>query len=566
MKINLFVKIVLIIILISIGSCFSSDGTSNSENNTNHNNTTENNNVNNSSNNNDNLNNNSSSNNDGSNTDNLNNNSNANNNNNSDTGDETNTTENNSNTNVIIQQTASSITQFGITWYFDKEYQYGQFANGDFWVLGPVTIIAIDPASEVVTENWTGDPYGPLLGNIERTVNGSMINPHPDLGTTQGYDSHLNMFPNDYDSHYDPTLNAARPNGLDLSDDNPLILDPSSSLISVISHNISELQNLGSGYGKSNLKTAAILTVLNSIPDEGSFRPSYVGNDKTVKFKKSDLDYSILRNLTPVEHAPDMAVIERYFERPWLDHIVDWYNTYIHPYENMHFYGGNIAREVGDGMLMLNLNYTDAQKEKLFIRMVQLGIDFTGFCDNGGYYPPRGGINLGRKIPILLAGYALGDNHMQNAGSWQINVSDSGGTLTSVFQEDSQLFYVSETSAGVYNYGYGGYGAEHVGMPEWSRRHEVNPEYHANVDFTADGYRVINGRALVAHALALRIMELKNAWNNQIFFDYHDRFWSLDYDPSPADGTYSHRYGAATNFARNMWEVYRSDYGPVWSN
>jgi hypothetical protein len=33
--------------------------------------------------------------------------------------------------------TESSIEQYGITWTFDKEYQCGQFVNGDYWVLGP---------------------------------------------------------------------------------------------------------------------------------------------------------------------------------------------------------------------------------------------------------------------------------------------------------------------------------------------------------------------------------------------------------------------------------------------
>ena len=29
----------------------------------------------------------------------------------------------------------SSITQYGITWTFDKEYESGQFASGDYWVV-----------------------------------------------------------------------------------------------------------------------------------------------------------------------------------------------------------------------------------------------------------------------------------------------------------------------------------------------------------------------------------------------------------------------------------------------
>src|ERR1035437_9672400 len=37
------------------------------------------------------------------------------------------------------------ITQYGITWTFDKPILTGQFITGDWWVLGPVTIIKITP-------------------------------------------------------------------------------------------------------------------------------------------------------------------------------------------------------------------------------------------------------------------------------------------------------------------------------------------------------------------------------------------------------------------------------------
>src|SRR4051812_40150189 len=33
--------------------------------------------------------------------------------------------------------TASSLTQYGITWTFDKAYTYGSYATGDYWVVGP---------------------------------------------------------------------------------------------------------------------------------------------------------------------------------------------------------------------------------------------------------------------------------------------------------------------------------------------------------------------------------------------------------------------------------------------
>jgi hypothetical protein len=37
------------------------------------------------------------------------------------------------------------MTQYGITWTFDGVYLYGQFVNGDYWVVGPAIIVGINP-------------------------------------------------------------------------------------------------------------------------------------------------------------------------------------------------------------------------------------------------------------------------------------------------------------------------------------------------------------------------------------------------------------------------------------
>ena len=40
---------------------------------------------------------------------------------------------------------SKSVTQYGITWTFEKPVRVGQFVNGDYYVLGPATIVAISP-------------------------------------------------------------------------------------------------------------------------------------------------------------------------------------------------------------------------------------------------------------------------------------------------------------------------------------------------------------------------------------------------------------------------------------
>src|SRR5438128_4639180 len=38
-----------------------------------------------------------------------------------------------------------SVSQYGITWSFEKPARVGQFLNGDWYVVGPVTVAAISP-------------------------------------------------------------------------------------------------------------------------------------------------------------------------------------------------------------------------------------------------------------------------------------------------------------------------------------------------------------------------------------------------------------------------------------
>ena len=43
-----------------------------------------------------------------------------------------------------------SVTQYGITWHFGETRETGRYANGDWWVVGPVTITSITPASRTI--------------------------------------------------------------------------------------------------------------------------------------------------------------------------------------------------------------------------------------------------------------------------------------------------------------------------------------------------------------------------------------------------------------------------------
>lgn len=444
-----------------------------------------------------------------------------------------------------VSYRANTIQQFGITWKFRDYHTVGQFANGDFWVVGPITITSITPASTCVDG---------------RVMNGSMLNPSP-TNQSQGYDNSM------YANTYSAALNVA----LDRSASNPLVVQPGSSLISTIS--------IAKAGAIPQLERAAILTVLDTIPMAGSFRPAYAGTDKTVKFNKSQLNYSLLRSLPPVPNTPSLHSVEAKFAAPWLDHQRGWPQRMQHPSLNMPDYGREIHGEIGIGGLMLHLNFPVEQKQTLMIRYVQLGIDFYGIIKAGGNWNwvGEGGHGGGRKWPILFAGMVLNDPEMKSIGQKSGDYLYSNGYGPGNcppdyvhFGEDDQTFYVSQLDVTLTN----GpkwkpdtrngppspYTQTDIGLPEWGIAHAHVPEHSDKALYTI--YRGVacppfNGTALAA----LLTPGAKELWNHNAYFDYTDRYHAFTGPGGKYEG-YWHTWSA---FSDNMWHAYRAQCGPVWS-
>ena len=435
------------------------------------------------------------------------------------------------------------VSQFGITWAFDLDYTTGRFANGDYWIVGPVTIIGIDPPSMEVDG---------------RIINGSMVNPSPKLGRKHGYDS---MLYGRYtaDGDYVPDLNAARPNGMEISAANALVLQPGSSLISTISTPQTD--------GRTRLQTAAVLTVLDGPAPEGSFRPAYCGSDKTIKYNKSQLDYSLLASLTPVPGSPGLSVVENYFERLWLDHIPGWIGRCHHPLDNMPNYDRDVSTQLGVGVIMLQLNFTDQEKETLLVRYTQIGIDLYGVIQDGGL--DNWQQDSGRKFPILFAGLMLNDPNMKGIGMKSGDYAytspygpDNQPQDLLRFEEDETTFYVSQTDIDLTHSSRWSpdprdvmklpYEQEDMGLPEWGKirlydRTKINKYWETT-------YRDVICPAWGGFILASHIMGIKDLWNHNAIFDYEDRYMAV-----------ATRRRQTSRFVEDMWDAYRPEYGSVWT-
>jgi|GEM_PF-1124916 hypothetical protein len=404
---------------------------------------------------------------------------------------------------------ATSITQFGITWTFDRDYPSGQFANGDYWVVGPVKITSISPRSTT-------------SGGV--TMHGSMINPA--VNSAQGYDSRIK------NNTFNDALNVAR--------SFPLVVQPGSSLVS------SKSYTTWATGDNPQLDTIAILTVLDRAAPAGSFRPAPVGSDKSLRWNKSQLDYSKLRSLPVVANTPSLASVEALFERPWSEQTTTWVGRYMHAGGNQPTYGREIAHALAKGLLSLQLNYTNAQKEKLLVRMVQYGIDVYGSARLGAIWPAGGGHNQGRKMPMLLAGAVLKDNDI---------LAHADARKHFRFQEDRQTWYVTQADVGRTLYTADGrprdrYIQSDVGLAEWGEQHAEDPRRDGR-NWNAY-YRTVAGASIVGHVLTARLMGLQNAWNWPATFDYYDRYWAME-NGGASNGANSIQLQVAS-----MWRAYRN--------
>lgn len=409
---------------------------------------------------------------------------------------------------------ATSVSQYGITWNFDGEYEVGKFISGDYWVLektpgGGVTITSIIPES--AEENG-------------RTTHGSMSNPEVGTSPPQGFDSSL--------GGYREELNIA----LQL----PKNVKAQSSIVSVISH--------PKPSNRPGLTDAAVLTVLSSKPNAGDYRPPYVGDDKSLRWNHEKVDMDQLKRLPRPPSAPSLESLKQRVERPYIEIHTSVGGREWHPLNNQEFYGREIAYDLSKCLLSLHLDYTNEEKNELLISMLQLGIDIYGAAKEDGYWQDKGGHNHGRKMTMLLAGVMFNDPDI-------LTYADAEKHM--IFQEDLQTFFVTQNDIdNCPKYSKDGrrrdcYTQEMLGMPEWGAQH-TSQSIRDGSNWNAK-YRTTVGNSLIGHILTARMMNVEAYWNHDAVFEYMDRLWLKEKDKAANKRNKLHL------FERDMWKRYRGD-------
>lgn len=430
---------------------------------------------------------------------------------------------------------ATSVTQHGITWTFDKDYPTGQFVTGDYYV--------VDSGDGVVITGISNSRHSELdLSTVD--YDGSMVDIHRPLNT-QGFDSR------------GPYYSASR----NINKSLPYNIISGKSLLSSISWRPEDTDDpSGASIGRPWLKRVAILTVVNSAPAEGMFRPSYAVGQKAM-YSSVGVDVASMPTYAPVISTPPIETIASYVSSPWLDAIDNYQSEFFRPSDNYPYagtgkngtYGRYLAAASGVAALATTLDQDEVgDKSGIVLGLIQIGIDAYGMLLNGAKWAANGGHHAGFRLPIVFAGEMLNHSGMLGISSYPLNT----------FQEDNH-FYVGEIDITTINCGDKNgcpapcgdagimvtdvenrqYTSEHLGMAEWGIRHH---EDRCRDDLRISAlYRDINFGSLGGHALAIRMLGFGESWGNNAFMDYHDRIFG------------STNASIDTAFATEMWNTYR---------
>jgi hypothetical protein len=382
--------------------------------------------------------------------------------------------------------TASSVTQHGITFSFSQPHRIGQYANGDYWVLGPVRVDSITPDYDGAHHGWE-------------------IN--PDSTSDQGFDERIANF----DESRIPSL--------------PHEAAPGSSLLKTLS-----LEPLDDASCRPCTRAAAVLTVVGEIPpDEGRtvFRPPYFGDEKP-HYSTEALRMELIPSLAPAGDPPTFEDIANGYDMVQVDHKVNWTGRPLHPEEAMPDYGSAIASRNAASAIGLMLEGTTEDKWQAVVRYVNNGLDIVHMMRGGVTWPPGGGHGEGRKLPAVMAAVLLDDAQMM------ADLRDSG---REVFGENGGMYHSDPADTVLFGQ-----------TPNSVENYWRNLVFDTGSRTIIDPYEMIDGghrpggsyqfcctaKAWKATATALRLMpELLPVFNHDHFLTYVDRWVSFGAHTQP---------------------------------
>lgn len=418
---------------------------------------------------------------------------------------------------VNVSPSIGAITSETATFTFAEPVTYGQYANGNWWVLGPVTITSITPASTLHNGlNGNGTPY------TNRTVHGTMVNPgnrsfatggllaNNTTNTVQGWDSIGSS---------KPRVAYSAPANVDPGATGSPLVVTTGSVVKFVSK-LSGLPN-GAENRPAGLDVV-VLTVVDSIPAADAIRPGVSRTSKVSPCRRSQFDLSVFQNLAPTANAPTYAQaldwVDRYIETSQPDSIN---NPVAKGINNHREYGREIGNDLHRALLCLHLSsFTAEQKLALLSHFAAIADDLVSRAEEGGITTGAGGGNQWKKPVIAVCAAALGANA---PASWLTWLSFAN---RNVWAEDSQIFTVSGFDIALPRFTGDGrprspYTQQMLGSADWGEQPLTAPD-RSGSNWNAV-YRWTVGYSLIGGALAVELTTgAKALWDHPEFWRYMD--------------------------------------------
>lgn len=414
---------------------------------------------------------------------------------------------------VIVSR---QIAQHGIIFNLAAPRPTGQYANGDWWVLGPASITSISPASTLHNGiDGNGNAY------TNRVVHGTMLNPgnrmfaSGDLtsnntgNTLQSFDTLANGVSNMvYNSAHNVDPGATG---------QPLTV-ASGSVVKFVSR----LTGLALNNRPAGLDMV-VLTVVDAIPAADAIRPGVSrAGSKASPCRLSDFNLDVFQNLASTASAPtfEQALdwVDRYIEAAYPDSIN---NTGAKGFNNHPEYGRDIGNNLHRALLCLHLSsFTSEQKRTLLSHLAAIADDLVARAEEGAVTLGAGGGNSWKLPTVAVCAAALG---AKTPASWLIYLSNA---QRMVWAENRQIFRVTGADIALPRWTADGrprtpYTQQMLGSSEWAEAGAFQPE-RAGSNWNAS-YRDIVAYSLLPGALAVELTAgAKALWDFPEFWLYMD--------------------------------------------
>lgn len=450
-----------------------------------------------------------------------------------------------------------TIAHEGVTFTLASARPAGQYANGDWWVLGPVTINSISPASTVIDGTRSdGSAYS------ARAIHGTMLNPgnrsfaaggllannagsNPAVPIPQGFDGLTGSTP--YASY-----SAA--NNVDPGRTGAPMTVTTGSVVKCLS---ATTPTQTSPIGRAAPLRFVVLTVVDQIPAADAIRPGVSSANKAAAVRVQDFDLSVFQNLAPVAGTPTFAEALSYVSGAFNTFMPDSINSANMMPQTAPEYGREAANRIHAALLCLHLNsFTAEQKRTLLMHIATFASDLVSRADEGALGFANGGGNQWKKPALVVATAALGSRAPANwvqacDGSRFPNATD----VRQVWAEDAHYSAITDfdiaqprlTSDGRPRTAFSYMALGSVDWGNWNDRRD------AGMNWETLWYRLLYSPALIPGTQAVELTRGAVAlWNNPQPFLYMKTQWHRRDAPLP-DVT-----NRIQPFARAFMEAYRT--------